>query len=547
MPSGHLPVPLSGTLYPCEYSRTVYSQIVTPLLIEVIHLFVQSSGLSENRHVRYPIQFKIELIYSLAASGQYYFLSRPRRLGKSLLVSTMEAYFSGRKELFEGLAMASLEKDWVSYPVLHLDLTGAAYLFVDELYSKLNSFLSKYEERYEIRTGEHVASVRFENIIDTAYRKTGQKVVILIDEYEKPIIDNIDNPELMEQFRRELQGFYSVIKGKDNAIRFAFLTGVTKLGKMSIFSGLNNLNDISMDARYADICGISEQELKSYFNESVKTLAGMNGLSEEECYRKLASMYDGYHFHYRTPGIYNPFSLLNTFNANEFRMYWFETGTPTFLVRYLKQGNYNLDNIAKNDVSVETLTGANYVSPAPITLMYQAGYLTIKDYDQRFNTYNLDYPNEEVKSGFLNSLSHLYAPALAGGELSVYQFIRDIEKGDSKSFMERLTAFFAGNSYEIQGDLELYFQNVMSIMLKMMGLYVKTEYQTSNGRIDILFDTDKYVYIIELKRDQSADIALKQIEEKGYDKPFLASGKQIIKLGINFSSETKTIDGWAEA
>ena len=489
---------------------------------------------------------KTALIYRLTSTGKYYFLSRPRRFGKSLLVSTMEAYFSGRKELFERLAMASLEKDWVSYPVLHLDLTGAAYLSIDELYSKFNSFLSKYEERYEICTGERVASVRFENIIDVAYRKTGQKVVILIDEYEKPIIDNIDNPELMEQFRRELQGFYSVIKGKDNAIRFAFLTGVTKLGKMSIFSGLNNLNDISMEARYADICGITEQELKSNFGESVRMLAEMNGLSEEECYKKLASMYDGYHFHYRTPGIYNPFSLLNTFNANEFRMYWFETGTPTFLVRYLKQGNYNLDNIAKNDVSVETLTGANYVSPAPITLMYQAGYLTIKDYDQRFNTYNLDYPNEEVKSGFLNSLSHLYAPALAGGELSVYQFIRDIEKGDTKSFMERLTAFFAGNSYEIQGDLELYFQNVMSIMLKMMGLYVKTEYQTSNGRIDILFDTDKYVYIIELKRDQSADIALKQIEEKGYDKPFLASGKQIIKLGINFSSETKTIDGWAE-
>ena len=500
----------------------------------------------EIRNGGYVYVDKTALIYKLTSTGKYYFLSRPRRFGKSLLVSTMEAYFSGRKELFEGLAMASLEKDWVSYPVLHLDLTGAAYLSVDELYSKLNSFLSKYEERYEIRTGEHVASVRFENIIDVAYRKTGQKVVILIDEYEKPIIDNIDNPELMEQFRRELQGFYSVIKGKDNAIRFAFLTGVTKLGKMSIFSGLNNLNDISMDARYADICGITEQELKSNFGESVRMLAEMNGLSGEECYKKLASMYDGYHFHYRTPGIYNPFSILNTFNANEFRMYWFETGTPTFLVRYLKQGNYNLDNIAKNDVSVETLTGANYVSPAPITLMYQAGYLTIKDYDQRFNTYNLDYPNEEVKSGFLNSLSHLYAPALAGGELSVYQFIRDIEKGDSKSFMERLTAFFAGNSYEIQGDLELYFQNVMSIMLKMMGLYVKTEYQTSNGRIDILFDTDKYVYIIELKRDQSAYIALKQIEEKGYDKPFLASGKQIIKLGINFSSETKTIDGWAE-
>ena len=498
----------------------------------------------EIRNGGYVYVDKTALIHKMTSTGKYYFLSRPRRFGKSLLVSTMEAYFSGRQELFEGLAMESLETDWTEYPVLHLDLTGSSYTDISQLKISLGQHLRKWESLYDVTPVSEDLSSRFKDVIDAAYRKTGQKVVILIDEYEKPIIDNIDNPELMEQFRRELQGFYSVIKGKDNAIRFAFLTGVTKLGKMSIFSGLNNLNDISMDARYADICGISEQELKSYFGESVKTLAELNGLSEEDCYKKLASMYDGYHFCEDSIGVYNPFSLLNTFNSGKFRMYWFETGTPTFLVRYLKQGNYNLDNISKNDVAVETLTGSNYVSPAPITLMYQAGYLTIKDFNPDFFTYNLDYPNEEVKRGFLHSLSQLFAPALIGGELSVYQFVRDIRDGKTKAFMDRLTAFFAGNSYMIQGDLELYFQNVMSIMLKMMGLYVKTEYQTSNGRIDIVFDTDKYVYIIELKRDESAEIALKQIEEKGYDKPFLASGKQIIKLGINFSSETKTIDGW---
>ena len=476
---------------------------------------------------------KTALIYRLTSTGKYYFLNRPRRFGKSLLVSTIEAYFSGRKELFEGLAMESLEKEWTEYPVLHLDLTGSSYTDISQLKISLEQHLRKWESLYDVTPVSEDLSSRFKDAIDAAYQKTGQKVVILIDEYEKPIIDNIDNPELMEQFRRELQGFYSVIKGKDNAIRFAFLTGVTKLGKMSIFSGLNNLNDISMDARYADICGISEQELKSYFGESVRTLAEMNGLSEEECYKKLASMYDGYHFHYKSQGIYNPFSLLNTFNANEFRMYWFETRTTTFLIRYLKQGNYNLDNISRNDFSVETLTEVNYVSPAPITLMYQAGYLTIKDFNPALFTYKLDYPNVEVKRGFMHSLSQLFAPALIYGELSVYQFIRDIEKGDIESFMNRLTASFAGNCYMIQGDLELYFQNVMSIMLKMMGLYVKTEYQTSNGRIDIVFDTDKYVYIIELKRDESAETALKQIEEKGFDKPFLANGKQIIKLGIN--------------
>ena len=359
---------------------------------------------------------KTALIYRLAASGQYYFLSRPRRFGKSLLVSTMETYFSGRKELFEGLAMESLEKDWTEYPVLHLDLTGSSYTDISHLKVSLDQHLRKWESLYDVTPMSEEVSSRFKDIIDAEYRKTGQKVVILIDEYEKPIIDNIDNPELMEQFRRELQGFYSVIKGKDNAIRFAFLTGVTKLGKMSIFSGLNNLNDISMDPRYADICGITEDELKSTFGESVEELARANELSVDDCYKKLAQMYDGYHFTENSVGIYNPFSLLNTFNSGKFRMYWFETGTPTFLVRYLKQGNYNLDNISRNDVSLETLTGSNYVSPAPITLMYQAGYLTIKDYDQRFNTYNLDYPNEEVKRGFMYSLSQLFAPALIDGE-----------------------------------------------------------------------------------------------------------------------------------
>ena len=368
---------------------------------------------------------KTALIYRLATSGQYCFLSRPRRFGKSLLVSTMEAYFSGRKELFEGLAMESLEKEWTEYPVLHLDLTGSSYTDISHLKVSLDQYLRKWESLYDVTPMSEDLSSRFKDIIDAAYRKAGQKVVILIDENEKPIIDNIDNPELMEQFRRELQGFYSVIKGKDNAIRFAFLTGVTKLGKMSIFSGLSNLNDISMDARYADICGISEQELKSYFSESVKTLAEVNGFSVEECYEKLASMYDGYHFSENSIGVYNPFSLLNTFNSGKFRMYWFETGTPTFLVRYLKQGKYNLDNISRNDVSLETLTGSHYVSPAPITLMYQAGYLTIKDFNPDFFTYNLDYPNEEVKRGFMHSLIQLFAPALIDGELSVYQFVRN--------------------------------------------------------------------------------------------------------------------------
>ena len=351
---------------------------------------------SKIREGGYVYVDKTAHVYRLASTGQYYFLSRPRRFGKSLLISTLDAYFSGRKELFAGLAMEKLEKEWNTYPVLHLDLSGVAYESSDILRRTINDFLSGLEEVYEVQDKSGVPGLRFWNIIKAAYRKTDKKVVILVDEYEKPVVDNIDDAELSEQMRRELHGFYSVIKKADEFIRFVMLTGVTKLGKMSIFSGLNNLEDISMDKTYFDICGITEKELKNNFDGSVTELAEVYGITKDECYERLRRMYDGYHFNYLTEGVYNPFSLINTFKSQEFNMYWFETGTPTFLVRYLKQGKYNLDNISKNKVSPEVLTGTNYVSPQPITLMYQTGYLTITGYNERFRTYTLDYPNEEV-------------------------------------------------------------------------------------------------------------------------------------------------------
>ena len=360
----------------------------------------------EIRYSGYVYVDKTALIHRMTSTGKYYFLSRPRRFGKSLLVSTMEAYFSGRKELFEGLAMASLEKDWVSYPVMHLDLTGSRYTSVSDLIEKLDQHLCVWENTYGIEEKRNDPSARFSDVIDNACNKTGQKVVILIDEYEKPIIDNIDNPELMEQFRRELQGFYSVIKGKDNAIRFAFLTGVTKLGKTNMLSGgLNNLNDISIDARYSDICGITEDEVRKQFQESVIDLANSNDISIEECHAKLVKKYGGYHFHHESSGCFNPFSLLSTFDAKKFRMSWSETCVPSYLIRYLKQGNCIIPNTPSEFVPEETLMGASLEGAAAIMLMYQTGYLTIKDYNPRFYTYRLDYPNEEVKCSFLHSFS----------------------------------------------------------------------------------------------------------------------------------------------
>ena len=360
----------------------------------------------EIRNGGYVYVDKTALIHRMTSTGKYYFLSRPRRFGKSLLLSTMEAYFSGRKELFEGLAMASLEKDWVSYPVLHLDLTGSRYTSVSDLIEKLDQHLCAWENIYGIEEKRNDPSARFSDVIDNACNKTGQKVVILIDEYEKPIIDNIDNPELMEQFRRELQGFYSVIKGKDNAIRFAFLTGVTKLGKTNMLSGgLNNLNDISMDARYYDICGRTEDEVRKQFQESVIDLANSNDISIEECHTKLVKKYGGYHFHHESSGCFNPFSLLSTLDTKKIRVSWSETCMPSYLERFLKQDNRIISNIPSEFVPEETLMGASLEGTAAIMLMYQTGYLTIKDYNPRFYTYSLDYPNEEVKCSFMHSFS----------------------------------------------------------------------------------------------------------------------------------------------
>ena len=348
---------------------------------------------------------KTDKIHALVSTGKYYFLSRPRRFGKSLLVSTLEAYLQGKKELFKGLAIDSFEKDWVEYPVLHIDLSGKAYSGRNSLDDILAYHLVQWEEKYSL-AGEGEYDTRFKRVIDTAYKTAGRPVAILIDEYDKPLIDNLDNPELQEYYRKTLQGFYSVLKSMDGCIKFGFLTGVTKIGKLSVFSGLNNLRDISMLPQYADICGISEKDLHRYFPESVRELASANGLSEEQCYAKLAEMYDGYHFCEDTEGLYNPFSLLNTFASNKFREYWFETGTPTFLVNLLKQTDYDIRRIADNDVEIDMdmISGVNDYINDPIPVLYQSGYLTIRSFDEMFGIYNLGFPNMEVRKGFMTML-----------------------------------------------------------------------------------------------------------------------------------------------
>ena len=490
---------------------------------------------------------KTDLVYRLVNDGTIYFLSRPRRFGKSLLVSTMEAYFQGKRELFKGLAMETLEKEWKEYPVLHLDLSGKAYLECKDLVSTLDRHLNEWETTYGISRRYTQPDLRFHDVVEGIYRSKGQQAVILIDEYDKPIIDNLDDPELQEYYRKTLQGFYGVMKTMDRCIRFGFLTGVTKIGKLSVFSGLNNLNDISMESGYADICGISEDDLHKYFTESVSELAEANGMSEGQCYDRLAEMYDGYHFCRKGDGMYNPFSLLNTFKKREFNEYWFETGTPSFLVKLLKQTEYDITRLSENDVEIDSdmIAGVNDYINDPIPILYQSGYLTIKGFDRMFGIYSLGFPNMEVKKAFLKMLLSCYAPVPEKeGNVLISKLYKALVAGKPEEMMKLLETLFARANYQIQGNAEKDFQYAMYIIFELLGEYVQTEKQTSNGRIDILLQTKDYVYIMELKVNGSADEALKQIEEKGYDRPFSADPRRLFRIGVSFSSANRRIDEW---
>ena len=488
---------------------------------------------------------KTEFIYKMVSEGSYYFLSRPRRFGKSLLLSTIESYFSGRKELFKGLAMGKLESEWTVYPILHLDLNTEKYDTKESLTDILNNYLCQWEETYGSEKYEVSLGSRFMGVIRRAFEHTGQQVVILVDEYDKPLLQAIGNEALQTEYRNTLKAFYGALKSCDRYIRFAFLTGVTKFGKVSVFSDLNNLIDISFDRRYASICGITEEELHHYFDDSVAELASANNLTKEQCYHRLKLDYDGYHFDINTPGMYNPFSVLNTLSSCQFRDYWFETGTPSFLVHQLKKTNYPLEEMTSEDLTVDTLNSIDIMDENPLPLLYQSGYLTIKGYDEEFRSYQLGFPNREVELGFIKYLIPFYTPNKSEKtHLFVGNFVKDVRTGNVESFIQRMETFFAGSDYQVTGKAELYFQNTLYVLFKLMGFYVDVERHTTDGRMDILIQTKDYVYILELKIDKSADIALQQIEDKQYAAAFAGDNRQIFKIGINFSSETRRMTEW---
>ena len=352
---------------------------------------------------------KTALLYDLVKQGSYYFLSRPRRFGKSLLISTLEAYFLGKRELFKGLAIDGLEQEWNVYPVLHLDLNARDYSLKGALHAELNKHLEIWEAEYGGGYTDRAPEERFQHVISNAYKKTGQKVVILVDEYDKPLLQTFGNKELQDSYRATLKAFYGVEKSMDQYIQFAFFTGVTKFSKVSVFSDLNNLTDITMDHRYVEICGITEREIRDNLDEEVGQLAESNQMTKEDCYAKLKQTYDGYHFEHDTAGMYNPYSLLRVLDAKTFKDYWFETGTPTLLAEVLKKSGYHLDDLTHEEVTADLLGSIDSIDSNPLPLIYQSGYLTIKGYDPEFTTYRLGFPNQEVERGFTRFLIPYYS------------------------------------------------------------------------------------------------------------------------------------------
>ncbi|MBO6148156.1 MAG: ATP-binding protein [Lachnospiraceae bacterium] len=494
---------------------------------------------------------KTAYIYSLFHQGKPYFLSRPRRFGKSLLLSTMKYYFEGRKDLFEGLKIEELEKDntnaWREYPVFYIDFNKDNFRADNALEEVLDAHLKLWEKTYGIEKGEGTLANRFQNLIMKAVEITGKNAVVLVDEYDKPLLEGAD-AEMVEHNKAVFKGFFSTLKSYDRYLKFVFITGVTKFSKVSIFSDLNHLRDISLSSDYSGICGITETELKDNFMPEIEVMADKRHISREECFDGLKQMYDGYHFHHDSEGVYNPFSLLNALKEKEFGMYWFATGTPTFLIDKLKESDFDAKQFSTDDYYEEesSLTDYSIENEDPVPLFYQTGYLTIKDYDEEFRSYALGYPNEEVKYGFMKSLAPYYLCAEdVARPLDVRSFVKDIRSGKTDPLRDRFTALFARLPYpNDEKQVEQNFQNVVYIVFMLLGQFVSTEIHSAKGRADCIVETDDYVYIFEFKRDRSAEEALKQIEESGYEKPYSADKRTLIKIGANFDSESRNLDGW---
>ena len=555
----------------------------------------------EAKRIRYPIGVqtfrdiveggylyidKTGLVHGLAEDYKYVFLSRPRRFGKSLLSSTIHCYFEGKEELFEGLEAGRLRKEWTRHPVFHFDMSTAKHLDEGQLLRTLCYKLDDYERTYGKDAGisEDDINARFERLVKVAAGQTGERAVIIIDEYDAPLLDVMNDEERLKPMRQIMRNFYSPIKSLDPYLRFVFITGINKFAQLSIFSELNNLQNISMMPKYSAICGISQSELESGMTESVNILARRQGISYEEALWQLKYNYDGYHFCHGSEDIYNPFSLIKCLDAQDFGSYWFETRTPTFLIEWLRKAHIDetgLDRMtsipsAAFDISPETST-------SPLPVLYQTGYLTIKDYNPRTRLYTLGYPNEEVRIGFSQCLLASYNRDTSAGSIFVAQFFTAMDNGDINEALSFLQSFMAGIPYDLENKTEKHYQTIIYLVFSLLGYYTRAEVKSAVGRADAVCWTRDGVYVFEFKVDGSAEEALRQIDEKGYMIPYRvgcsggdpgasagsatggelcqrpgastssangtegsANGKvrKLVKVGVNISTATRTIESW---
>lgn len=498
---------------------------------------------------------KTEYIYQLVHDNVPFFLSRPRRFGKSLLLNTLKAYWEGKKELFSGLAIEELEEGnadaWKVHPVFYFDFNGANYHILSSLEDMIDEHLRRWEQEYKTDVKATSPGERFRNLIIAAAKKTGFKCVILIDEYDKPLLDVVEEPKLQKHNKEVFKGFFSTLKSFDEYIQFIFITGVSKFHKVSIFSDLNQLTDISLSRQYAGLCGITDAELKKCFGKEISDLAAEQELSQEECLAELKRAYDGYRFHPDGVRVYNPYSLLNAFFDREFGSYWFATGTPTFLIRKLRENCFDVRKFTDQTIYAGESDLKDYTGdiPEPVPLLYQTGYLTIADYDKQRKRYTLCFPNEEVKYGFLESLMPSYVPkAVAGTGLDIFTLDDYIENGKTDQVRDVLTALFANIAYTKEADpFEHYFQSVIYVVFTLLGKYTVCEMHTYSGRIDCRVMTKDYIYLFEFKRDDSAEAALEQIDSKDYALPFIADSRKLFKIGVSFDSKTRKLVGWKVA
>ncbi len=488
---------------------------------------------------------KTQYIEKLLEGSKYYFLARPRRFGKSLFLSTLKYFFQGQRYLFKNLYIDSTNWNWEEYPVLHLDLNTDRFKDPGMLEEVLNTLFVQWEAKYEIRDIAASYSQRFKNIISSAHEKAGQQVVILVDEYDKPLSSNLDDDDNFEHYRSKLASIYSNFKSSAEHIRLVFLTGISRFSKLSVFSDLNNLKDITFFDEFSDICGITEKELLDNFRPGIERLAAKRRTDFEGACRLLKQNYDGYRFAPEGSEIYNPWSVLNAMDDSRIGDYWMGTGTPTVIAKSIYNTQVDIEDILNARWDLNSLAGLDLRNADPTALLYQTGYLTIADYDFEYDEVRLKVPNDEVRKGLFNHLVPLYIKGKAGWAKSVVDNIRRaIRNGESEKLMKELDAYFAGIPYDLKMENENNFHNAIYILLTLIGIDAKVETHTSDGRIDLLIETPKYVYIIELKFDSTPEHALNQIEEKDYARKFATDSRKLFKIGVNFSSEKRRIEDW---